>query len=139
MIKLSLLMAAARGPEKAIDPKDGKSKYAITVEDFEKAIELLDLTERKMDKTFSSFGKNVTFPLRERILKYLKDCILRSKPAYRGEIIAMLNKDATIAEIDEQLTTMMSMKPKLLNGIVYPEGRLNLTKFLISKIKDGVL
>lgn len=93
--KLMMVVCAAR-----------TNNLIIEVQDFEKALSLLEEVEERMDATFSGFGK---FEYAEELNKVMQ-LLVKKKRITRSEIFSLLSEDAPAQVLDGIIETLRVMK-----------------------------
>ena len=94
LLKLCMICCAARD-----------SKMLIDVCDFEKALQIIESTEKKMRYTFSGVGKSDTADIMERVIAVLKS----SKQILFQDLIAQFYQDVDKFTLEKLLETLESM------------------------------
>ena len=81
-------------------------KLIITMEDFNRALDILQKTEKKMWRVFGGLGSSLTGPVLQKIIMYLAV----NKEVKRSELMDKFKFDVTTSQLDEMEQALVRMK-----------------------------
>ena len=113
LLKLCMIMSASRG-----------NSMSITEHDFDRALELLEATEKKMPYAFSGYGKNPSSDIMETITRFIAK---RGVVAY-DELLRLYRNDVDKRGLDGILDTLMGFNAI---KIEYAGNRQKLIHFIL--------
>jgi hypothetical protein len=95
LLKLCMICSASRS-----------SKMELAQVDFERALNIIELTERKMPYTFSGVGKNVNSEIMERVMATIK----KSDNIDFGTLMTRFYQDIDRYTLEKLIETLVSMR-----------------------------
>ena len=92
-----------------------KNSYSVELEDFTRALSLLDITEEKMPNVFRGYGRSKYAEDTEAILSY----IIRQGPVKRSDLVKAFYRNVDDQAFDSILSVLVQMKTvgmKIMTG-----------------------